>query len=78
MDKIEVIKCSLEIQEQLRDQFVRLRKQGWKLEEISEAIGVYHSTIRNWSRKYNKGGIKALELKVKGRKCGEKRTLLSE
>jgi transposase len=78
MDKIDVTKCSLEVQQQLRNQFIRLRKKGWKLKAISEAIGVCRSTVANWSREYTKGGSKALQLKVKGRKAGEKRTLSSE
>ena len=56
MDKIDVTKCSLEVQQQLRNQFIRLRKKGWKLKAISEAIGVCRSTVANWSREYTKGG----------------------
>jgi transposase len=78
MDRIEVRKSSPEVQQQLRNQFIRLRKKEWKLKDISEAIGVRLSTIINWSQKYNKGGIKALQLKHKGRKSGEKRTLSAE
>ncbi len=40
MDRIEVSTCSQEVQQQLRDQFIRLRQKGWKLRAISEAIGV--------------------------------------
>ena len=75
MDRIEVRKSSPEVQQQLRNQFIRLRKSGWKLKDISEAIGVRLSTIINWSQKYNEGGTKSLQLKQKGRKLGEKRTL---
>ena len=78
MDRIEVRKSSPEVQQQLRNQFIRLRKKEWKLKDISEAIGVRLSTIINWSQKYNNGGIKALQLKHKGRKSGEKRTLSAE
>jgi len=78
MDRIEVSKCSREVQQQLRDQFIRLRQKGWKLRAISEAIGVCHSTVRNWSRDYKNGGGKALRIKTRGRKEGEKRTLGQE
>jgi transposase len=78
MDKIEVSKCSQEVRQQLRGQFIRLRQKGWKLREISEAIGVCHSTVRNWSREYKNGGGKALKIKTRGRKEGEKRTLSQE
>jgi len=78
MERIEVRKSSPEVQHQLRNQFIRLRKKDWKLEAISEAIGVCHSTVRNWSRLYTKGGSKALQLKSKGRRVGENRTLTPE
>jgi transposase len=78
MDEIEVSKCSKEMQQQLRDQFIRLRRKGWTLLAISEAIGVCHSTVRNWSRDYKNGGNKALRIKNRGRKEGEKRTLSLE
>ena len=78
MDRIEVSKCSQEVQQQLRDQFIRLRQKGWKLRAISDAIGVCHSTVRNWSRDYKNGGGKALKIKIRGRKEGEKRTLGQE
>ncbi len=32
MDRIEVSKCSQEVQQQLRYQFIRLRQKGWKRE----------------------------------------------
>ncbi len=75
MDIIEVDKYSQEVQQRLRNQFIRLRKKGWKLEAISEAIGVCHSTVKNWSQDYEKGGSNALQIKIRGRKTGEKRTL---
>jgi transposase len=78
MDEIEITKCSQEVQQQLRDQFIRLRRKGWKLVAISEAMGVCHSTVRNWSRDYRNGGNKALRIKTRGRKEGEKRTLNRE
>lgn len=78
MANIDVTRSSSEVQQQLRSQFIRLRKKGWKLGAISEAIDVCHSTVRNWSRKYNKGGSEELQLKRKGRKAGEKRTLSAE
>ncbi len=78
MDIIEVDKYSQEVQQRLRNQFIRLRKKGWKLEAISDAIGVCHSTVKNWSQDYKKGGSKALLIKKRGRKTGEKRTLTLE
>ena len=78
MDTIDVLRSSAETRQQLMGQFVRLRRNGWKLDAISEAIGVCRSTIANWSRRYSEGGSRALQLKVKGRKKGEKRTLNPE
>ena len=78
MDKIEVNKCSREAKQQLKNQFIRLRRKGWRLHIISESIGVCSSTVGNWSKAYNKGGIKALDVRKRGRKAGEKRTLTPE
>ena len=77
MDKIDVTKCSLEVQQQLRNQFIRLRKKGWKLKAISEAIGVCRSTVANWSREYTKGGSKAMSI-VKDVSEGLKKTITNE
>ena len=78
MGKIEVNKGAMEARQQLKNQFVRLRKKGWKLNQISEVIGVCSSTVGNWSKVYNKGGTKAIEVKQRGRKTGENRTLTPE
>lgn len=78
MDRIRIRECSPEVQQQFRNQFIRLRQKGWKLEAIAEAIGVCRSTVANWGRDYTKGGSAALKLKKKGRKAGEKRTLTLE
>jgi transposase len=78
MGKIDTLRCSPETQQQLRNQFARLRRKGWKLDAISEAIGVCRSTIANWSGRYTEGGSRALQIKAKGRKKGEKRTLSPE
>ena len=78
MDIIAVTKCSRELHQQLRDHVIRLRQKGWKLREIAEAIGVCHSTVRNWSREYKTGGSKALKIKTRGRKEGEKRRLSTD
>lgn len=75
MEKIDARKYKSEVQQQLRNQAIRLRKMGWKYSPISEVVGVNVSTVAKWCRAYNKGGEKAIRLHKRGRKKGMKRTL---
>jgi transposase len=75
MDKIDARKHKPEVQQQLRNQAIRLRKKGWKHEAISEAVGVNVSTVAKWYRAYRKGGDRAIQIRKRGRKDGMKRTL---
>lgn len=59
----------------IRDQIIRLRKEGKKNKDIAIFLGIsgqHASTI--WQR-YKKGGKKAVTLGLRGRRHGEKRSL---
>ena len=75
MEKADARKHKPEVQQQLRNQAIRLRKKGWKYKAISEAVGVNVSTVAKWCRAYKKGGDKAIRIEKRGRKEGMKRTL---
>jgi len=73
MEKIDARKLSLENLELLRNQAIRLLKQGRKQVEVAELIGVRAATISDWLRTYRVGGKKALKLQhpgpAKGTNC---------
>ena len=75
MDRIDGRKLSPGIQQQLRNQAIRLREKGWKYEAIWEAVGTHYCTVAKWCNAYRKGGNKALRIQKRGRKDGMKRTL---
>jgi transposase len=78
MESVDARKHSPEIQQQLRNQAINLRKKGWKYSVISEAVGVNVSTVAKWCRAYRNGGGKAIRIRKRGRKDGMKRTLSSD
>lgn len=78
MESVDARKHSPEIQQQLRNQAINLRKKGWKYSVISEAVGVNVSTVAKWCRAYRKGGDKAIRIRKRGRKDGMKRTMSSD
>ena len=75
MERVDARKHSPEVQQQLRNQAIHLRKKGWEYGAISEAVGVNVSTVAKWCRAYGKGGAKAIRIQKRGRKNGMKRTL---
>ena len=78
MKKIDARKLSTDVQQEIRYQVIRLRKQGRKHKEISEITGVSRSLCSTWWTLYQKGGKKALEIKKRGRPNGSCRTLAPE
>ena len=75
MERIDARKHKPEVQQQLRNQAIRLRKMGWKYTPISEVVGVNVNTVAKWCRAYKKGGEKAIRIQKRGRKKGMKRIL---
>ncbi|MBT4511873.1 MAG: IS630 family transposase [Chloroflexi bacterium] len=78
MERVDARKHSPEVQQQLRNQAIHLRKKGWKHGAIWEAVGGNVSTVAKWCRAYGKGGDKAIRIQKRGRKNGMKRTLSSD
>jgi transposase len=78
MEKTDARKLGKEVQQELRYQVIRLRKQGRNNQEVAQIVGVsapHASTI--W-QKYQKGGKRAIQVRVRGRRRGEQRTLTKE
>jgi len=75
MEKIDARTHSPEVQYEIRKQVIRLRKQGLPNETVAQGVGisVYHAS-RIW-QSYQKGGSKAIEPGIRGRRHKEKRTL---
>jgi transposase len=69
---------SPEVQYEIRKQVIRLRKQGLSNKMVAQGVGisVYHAS-RLW-QSYKKGGSKAIEPGVRGRRHKEKRTLMGD
>ena len=78
MEKSDARKLKQEVQQVLRDQVIRLRKQGKMNKDVAEFLCIscqHASTI--WQR-YVRGGRKDVLLGTRGRRHGEKRTLTEE
>ena len=78
MEKIDARKHSTEVQQQLRNQAIRLRESGKKYGEISEIIGINPTTICRWYKAYERDGKSAIQIKKRGRAKGDQRTLTSK
>ena len=62
-------------QQELRNQIIRLRKKGISNLEVAQMVEMSkESTSRIWAL-YKRGGQKGIELKIRGRKEGAKKTL---
>ena len=75
MEKIDTRKLKPEVQQQLRNQAIRLRKAGRPYAEISEITGLHHTNICKLWKAYQRGGQKAVRQKRRGRRRGHCRTL---
>lgn len=75
MDKTDARHLSIEVQNYLRQQAIRLRNQGKRVCDISEYLGVNRNTISDWWWEYLKEGEVALYQQERGRKVGDGRTL---
>lgn len=75
MEKIDARKLSTDAQQALRDQVIRLRKQGRGHKEISAITGISRSTCSAWWSLYQKEGKSALKIKKRGRPTGSCRRL---
>lgn len=62
-------------QNYLRQQAIRLRKQGKRFVDIAAYLGVHRNTVSDWWRQYQQMGEVALEQQPRGNKLGEGRHL---
>ena len=75
MEKIDARTLKQEVQQALREQVIRLRKQGKKGKDIAQFLGISRQHASTIWQKYTKGGSKAVALGTRGRRHGQKRTL---
>jgi transposase len=78
MEKVDARSLKREVQQQLRNQAIRLRKSEKKYKEIAEIVGVHMGTVNRWCKIYEREGSKGVRIKKRGRKAGSHRTLSSE
>ena len=78
MEKIDARKLKQEVQQALRDQVIRLRKQGKKNKDVAESLGISPQHSSTLWQKYVQGGKKEILLGTRGRRHGDKRTLSEE
>lgn len=78
MKTIDTRRLKPEVQEHLRRQVIRLRKAGKPYREIGEIVGIHPTNACKIYKAYEKGGIKAIKAKKRGRRYGSCRTLSPE
>ncbi len=78
MKKPDARYLSIETQNYLRYQEIRLREEGKRVKAISEYLGVNRSTVSKWWRQYQHSGAAALFQQERGRQVGEGRTLSAQ
>lgn len=77
MTKSDGRQLSIDTQNYLRAQAIRLREQGKPVGEIAEYLGVNQSVVGKWWRQYKATGEAALSQQTRGRQLGSGQ-LLSE
>ena len=78
MEKTDIRKLKPEVQQQIRQQVIRLRKSGKKCTEIAEIVGAHYVTVCRWCKSYKDEGANGIRGKKRGRKIGAFRTLTPE
>jgi transposase len=78
MDKPDARHLSIETQNYLRQQAIRLRQQGKRVRDISDYLGVHRSTVSRWCWEYKHYGEAGLYQLERGREVGDGRILKSE
>jgi transposase len=78
MEKIDGRKLKKDVQQALRDQVVRLRKQGKANKDVAEYLTMNPEQCSRIWQKYERGGKKEILLGTRGRRHGEKRSLTEE
>jgi len=78
MEKIDTRKLKPEVQQQLRNQAIRLRKAGRCYAEISEITGLHPTNVCKLWKAYQRDGQRAIRQKRRGRRHGHCRTLSTD
>jgi transposase len=78
MDRPDARHLTIETQNYLRQQAIRLRQQGKRVQDISEYLGVHRSTVWDWWWKYEHDGEAGLYQLERGRQVGDGRILTVE
>lgn len=78
MENTDARKLGKEVQQELRNQIIRLRSRGRTNRETAQIVGVSEPHASSVWRKYQEGGKKAIQVKVRGRRNGEKKTLSAD
>jgi transposase len=75
MRKTDARSFNDDTKQHIRDQIIRLRKEGKKNKDIAIFFGISKQHASTIWQKYRKGGKSAVVLGLRGRRHGEKRTL---
>jgi transposase len=75
MRKTDARSFNDDTKQHIRDQIIRLRKEGKKNKDIALFLGISGQHASTIWQKYRKGGRKAVALGSRGRRHGEKRSL---
>ena len=78
MEKTDARKLKPEVQQELRNQAIRLRKSGMAYKEIGSIVGVHPTNVCKWWKAYEQGGKKAVKHKKRGRRKGVCRSLTED
>jgi len=70
MENRDARKLSTEAQQEVREMAIRLKKSGKTYKQIAEIVHVQPTTICTWYKWYQDGGLKALQIKKRGRPTG--------
>jgi transposase len=78
MDSPDARHLTIETQNYLRQQAIRLRQQGKRVKDISEYLGVHRNTVSEWWWEYEQDGEGGLYQRARGRQVGDGRILAVE
>jgi len=78
MEKTDGRRLSLETLAYVRQQGIKLHKQGKTNIEIGNILGVHRNTVGEWVKSFKAAGPQGLKLKTPGRKLGSGRRLSAE
>jgi len=78
MEKTDARKLSQEVQQELRKQIIRLRKQGRSNREVAQIVGVSERHASTTWQRYQREGSAALNIGTRGRRHGDSRKMTAE